>query len=56
MPVRTSGYLALDNPGCPRLPIILKADSYLTALDALCDRTVSHTDVADSAAGRALVW
>ncbi|VDL92991.1 unnamed protein product [Schistocephalus solidus] len=35
MHVRTSGCLALDNPGCPHRPTIFKADSHLTALDAL---------------------
>ncbi|VDL97075.1 unnamed protein product [Schistocephalus solidus] len=39
MHVRPSGCLALENPGCPLRSIIFKADSHLTALDALCDRT-----------------
>ncbi|VDM02004.1 unnamed protein product [Schistocephalus solidus] len=58
MHMRISGCLSLDNPGCPHRPIILKAESHVTALDALCDLTDEHkfADVADTAAGRVLFW
>ncbi|VDM00531.1 unnamed protein product [Schistocephalus solidus] len=58
MHVRTSGCLALCNPGCPYWPIIFTPDSHLTTLDSLCVCTVSHRlgDVADAVTGRAIVW